>query len=144
MYEIVKYNNGIRLKNTARNKMITDFFTTTCIDWSRGVAQKLEMPLYRCEENDVIVPYGVYQYVTGMQFTEDQTTPCDIKYVEPKLENGYKLRDYQLDTVKEMIENRRGASQLATGAGKTLIIGGFLNVLEQGYGEGNLTGHNYR
>jgi superfamily II DNA or RNA helicase len=140
MYEIVKYNNGIRLKGTARNRMITDFFTTTCVDWSRGVAQKLEMPLYRVEDNDVIVPYGVYQYVTGMKFTEDKSTPCDIQYVEPKLANGFKLRDYQLDTVKQMVENRRGASQLATGAGKTLIIGGFLNVLEQGYGDGNLTG----
>jgi superfamily II DNA or RNA helicase len=76
---------------------------------------------YKAKDNSVIVPKGMTGYVLKMldyptEQIIDQTTAIPIE-----IEFTGKLRDYQEDVVKDMMNRRYGIVEAATGSGKTVM-----------------------
>ena len=87
--------------------------------------------------NDKYIPIGLWKYVLDeckkynfdlhIEGISNVFTKIDkdsfLKWVDYKLEDHYlELRDYQIDTVFKILNNRFSISELATSAGKSFII----------------------
>lgn len=81
-------------------------------------------------ENIIQVPRGLWW------FAENNVCKTDLKFCEfPDNELGIKPRDYQTQSVEELIKLDRGMIELATGLGKTIVLAYLTHILKQNHGE---------
>lgn len=94
-------------------------------------------PLYSMDpDGNMMIPYGLIKFIPEGIIRIDREskklpTEFDIDYDELAHSFGkIVLRDDQLIGIRKMLLLRRGIMQLATGAGKTEIMAGFLKAFE--------------
>lgn len=93
--------------------------------------------LYSMDENgDLLIPYGLIKFIPEgipRMNCEVREIPSQFDIDYDKLAHSFGsivLRDDQIIGIRKMLLLRRGIMQLATGAGKTEIMAGFLKALE--------------
>ena len=130
--DIIKNNSSVRIKDGACNTILVPYFTRGEDTWLNGKKKRIEVELFTRDGKDMIIPAGMLFHMQGAEFTEDHSVPYINSYEYTgdygTLPYGIKLRPYQVDILKEVIKHERGMAQIATGAGKTLIIAKFCEI----------------
>lgn len=99
--------------------------------------------LYKIDNEHLIIQLGLLPFIKHL-FTNseiidntkyDHSLYCTNKYVENinnyrTILSGISLYDYQIDAIKEMLIHKHGVINAATGAGKTEIMCGFIEILK--------------
>lgn len=95
-------------------------------------------PLYNIDSNgDLLIPYGLLKFIPDSVSRIDKKSeeiPNEFEIDYDKIAHSFGnivLRDDQLIGIRKMLLLRRGIMQLATGAGKTEIMAGFLMGLKE-------------
>lgn len=132
--EIIKHNSSVRIIEGACNTVLVPYFTRGEDTWLNGKKKRIEVELFTRDQKDMIIPAGMLFHMNGAKFTEDHSRKYICELLDEfngnydTLPSGIKLRPYQVDIIKELIKHERGMAQIATGAGKTLIIAKFCEI----------------
>lgn len=146
--KLIKNPGTIRIVNGADNRMLVTYYTRRVPDWSRGKLQYKEAELFRRDGMDLIVPSGMARFMGSdgeIDYAENNDASAKrvrdanidwnaFRSMLPDIlitpNNDRRLRPYQVDFILDALQYDRGMAQIATGAGKTLIIGGYIKSLE--------------
>lgn len=134
---IVEKNSTLTLENAMRSGLLKGYFTRKDTDWSTGSPKAVYQPLYITKGNDLIVPRGLLNLL-GEEIPIDEKryrnyTMSELKknYTDEeasKILDNINLRTFQVDAINRLLEKDRACGQIATGAGKTLIIAGLYKL----------------
>lgn len=128
--KIIKNQSNIEITNGANDGIMKSYFSRKFVDYSRGrdKATEVKIPLYVEEGTSLFVPTTIFRMYNIDDVDPDEDTSIEVvrdaEIDKDILKDPYKLRQYQVDVVNKMCKYERAGAQIATGAGKTLIIGG--------------------
>lgn len=143
---VIRENSALVIEGGAESGLMRGFFTRRDTDWSTGSPKQIELPLYVKDGENLIVPdtmerlmnqeIPVDEYrTTFARDLNDHIHDFDLSgftdsQIENCLDGGFKLREFQVDTIRRFLSKHRACGQIATGAGKTLIIAGLCKMAQ--------------
>lgn len=143
---IIRVNSAFIIEGGAESGLMRGFFTRRSTDWSTGSPKLIELPLYVKRDQDLIVPETMERLMDQEIPVDEYKVRSDVYLmgnglvnldsysdydIENCLEGGYKLRPFQVEAVKKFLSKHRACGQIATGAGKTLIIAGMCTMAKK-------------